>query len=197
MLRNEAYDAKAVMRKLEQLAQRGHTQQPAQLAMSMEQDSLAAVASDSLEQRRYWIGVVSEAHVRIGVEEGVAQLCNGKEAALKRMRAGDWLIYYSPRTEMNGGESLQAFTAIGQMMDDRIYPHQMTESFIPFRRAVRFLPCRTVKIAGLLDDLTFTSGKRNWGYCFRFGQIKISEADFLTIAIKMLGESIEEELHAL
>ncbi|WP_046229302.1 EVE domain-containing protein [Paenibacillus algorifonticola] len=160
----------------------------------MEQDGLAVVASDPLEQRRYWIGVVSEAHVRLGVEEGFAQLCHGKEAALKRMRAGDWLIYYSPRTEMNGGEALQAFTAIGQVIDDRVYPHQMSETFIPFRRDVRFLPCQTVKIADLLDDLTFTSGKRNWGYSFRFGQIKISQADFLAIATKMLGESMEEAL---
>jgi hypothetical protein len=52
---------------------------------------------DRLEERtRYWIGVVSESHVKLGVEGGFAQLCHGKSAPLRRMREGDWLIYYSP-----------------------------------------------------------------------------------------------------
>lgn len=194
MIRNDTYDTRAIMRKLEEMTESGCREQPAQLALTMEEDGLVVGACDPLEQRRYWIGVVSEAHVRIGVEEGFAQLCHGKEAALKRMRAGDWLIYYSPRTEMNGGEALQAFTAIGQLIDNRVYTHQMSETFVSFRRDVRFLPCHNVKISGLLDDLTFTSGKSNWGYSLRFGQIKISQADFLTIATKMLGESMEEAL---
>lgn len=95
---------------------------------------------------------------------------------------------------MNGGEALQAFTAIGQLIDNQVYSHQMSETFIPFRRDVCFLPCHNVKISGLLEDLTFTSGTSNWGYSLRFGQLKISQADFLTIATKMLEESIEEAL---
>lgn len=170
------------------------TERQEQLSLSMEQNHLTLVSGDTLQQSRFWIGVVSQSHVRIGVEEGVAQLCHGKEAALKRMRAGDWLIYYSPRTERNGGEPLQAFTAIGQVSDDLIYPFHMSDTFVPFRRAVRFLPCETVKIAGLLDELSFTSGKRSWGYSFRFGQIKISREDFLIIAAKMLGETWSQSL---
>lgn len=57
----------------------------------------------SVEQRRYWIGVVSASHVRKGVLDGFAQLCHGKAAPLRRMSADDWLIYYSPRTDLIKG----------------------------------------------------------------------------------------------
>ena len=62
---------------------------------------------------RYWIGVASSDHVARGVEGGFCQLCHGKAAPLRRMSAGDWIAYYSPRTAMKGGETVQAFTALG------------------------------------------------------------------------------------
>ena len=46
---------------------------------------------------RYWIGVVSRDHVMTGVAGGFAQVGHGKSAPLRRMSAGDWLIYYSPK----------------------------------------------------------------------------------------------------
>ena len=65
-----------------------------------------------------WLGVVSRAHVQKGVAGGFAQLCHGKAQPLRRMRRGDWLVYYSPTTEM-GGAALRAFTAIGQVEGTR------------------------------------------------------------------------------
>ena len=73
------------------------------------------------EQSRYWVGVVSASHIKLGVKGGFAQLCHGKSAPLKRMHPGDWLIYYSPRMDMAQTEPLQAFTAIGKVADDWIY----------------------------------------------------------------------------
>lgn len=139
------------------------------------------------EQSRYWIGVVSASHVQRGVLGGFAQLCHGKAAPLRRMSKNDWLIYYSPRTELKKGEILQAFTAIGQVVDEVIYEYPMTDSFVPFRRNVRYKPCREVKIAHLLEKLSFTKGKRNWGYTFRFGHFEISREDFRIIADEMLS----------
>ena len=112
-------------------------------------------------QSRFWIGVVSAAHVKRGVEGGYAQLCHGKSAPLRRMRPGDWLIYYSPLTEMSQGKTLQAFTAIGEVADDRVYEYRMSESFVPFRRNIRYIPCREVRIAPLLEQLIFTRGNRH------------------------------------
>ena len=42
--------------------------------------------------KNYWIGVVSQAHVKIGVEGGFIQLNHGKKAPLQRFRAGDGLV---------------------------------------------------------------------------------------------------------
>ncbi len=140
-------------------------------------------------QSRYWISVVSASHVKRGVQGGFAQLCHGKSAPLRRMRPNDWLIYYSPRTDMDTGEALRAFTAIGQVADDRVYEYRMSESFVPFRRNIRYIPSREVKIAAILDKLGFTRGNRNWGYAFRFGHFEISREDFLTIAGAMLGDA--------
>ncbi|WP_064199705.1 EVE domain-containing protein [Brevibacillus brevis] len=142
----------------------------------------------TIEKSRYWIGVVSASHVKRGVLGGFAQLCHGKSAPLRRMSPGDWLIYYSPRTDLSKGEVLQAFTAIGQVTDDKIYEYPMSESFVPYRRNIRYIPCREVKIATLLDQLTFTRGNRNWGYQFRYGHFEVGFEDFLTITGAMLGD---------
>ncbi len=143
------------------------------------------------QQSRYWIGVVSASHVKHGVLGGFAQLCHGKSAPLRRMSSGDWLVYYSPRTELPNGEALQAFTAIGQVADDRVYKYQLSDSFVPFRRNIRYISCHEVKIAALLDQLTFTRGNRNWGNNFRYGHFEIEVEDFLTIAEAMLGDAGE------
>lgn len=144
--------------------------------------------------RRYWIGVVSASHVFRGVEGGFAQLCHGKSAPLKRMQAGDWLIYYSPRTDMQNGAPLQAFTAIGQVQDDHVFEYQMSESFVPFRRNISYTTCKETKISSLLEKLSFTRGVNNWGYRFRFGHFEISEQDFRVIADAML-DSAEGQIH--
>lgn len=138
-------------------------------------------------QTRYWIGVVSQSHVMQGVEGGFAQLCHGKSTPLRRMRRGDWLIYYSPRTELKKGQPLQAFTAVGQVVDERVYEYRMSDSFMPYRRDIRYIPCQQTKIAGLLDKLSFTKGNHSWGYAFRYGHFEIGREDFLMIANAMLA----------
>jgi hypothetical protein len=141
------------------------------------------------QQSRYWIGVVSASHVQRAVQGGFVQLCHGKAEPLRRMCPGDWLIYYSPRTDMSKGKSLKSFTAIGQVADDSVYEYRMSESFVPFRRDINYVLCREVKITDLLEELTFTRGNRNWGYNFRYGHFEIGIEDFLTIAGSMLGDT--------
>jgi len=107
------------------------------------------------------------------------------------MNRGDWLVYYSPRTEMKQGCPLQSFTAIGQVIDDAVYEYMMSESFVPFRRNIRYIPCRKVAIAELLQNLNLTRGKRNWGYPFRLGHFEIRSDDFVAIARVMLEDHDE------
>jgi hypothetical protein len=148
--------------------------------------SRASTASDATSTRtRYWIGVVSAEHVRRGVSGGFAQLCHGKAAPLRRMRPGDWLVYYSPAERMGGGEPVQAFTAIGRVRDGSAYECDMGGGFVPFRRDVGYLPCRAAPIRPLLAGLAFLPSGAHWGYVFRRGHVEITEADFLLIARAM------------
>ncbi|MCQ4087802.1 EVE domain-containing protein [Saccharibacillus sp. JS10] len=137
------------------------------------------------EKASYWIGVVSALHVQQGVSGGFAQMCHGKSAPLRKMKPGDWLVYYSPRTEIKGGEPLQAFTAIGKVKDEHVYEYAMSETFVPYRRDIEYMPCEEARIRELLDQLSFTRGKPNWGYVFRTGHFEISQADFCIIAEAM------------
>lgn len=138
-----------------------------------------------MRETRYWIGVVSRAHVERGVEGGFAQLCHGKAAPLKRMQPGDWLVYYSPRTQLQNGEPCQSFTAIGRVKDEEPYEFAMSADFIPFRRNIDFLPCGVAPIQPLLDQLSFITDIRHWGYLFRRGHFEIPQADFKRIAAAM------------
>lgn len=139
----------------------------------------------------FWIGVVSREHVQKGVELGIAQLNHGKRDALARMRQGDWLIYYSPRTSYPSGDPLQAFTAIGQITSETPYQVTLSDDFHPFRHDVRYLDCREVPIQQLLENLTFLPNKRHWGARFRFGHLIIPEADFHSIA-QAMGVAVTE-----
>jgi hypothetical protein len=134
---------------------------------------------------RYWIGVASRDHVERGVAGGFCQLCHGKAAPLRRMGPGDWIAYYAPRTQFKDGAPLQAFVALGRVVDDRVFQHDMGGGFVPFRRRVDFAPSRAAAIKPLLPRLSFIRKKESWGYVFRFGLIEIPEADFRTIAEAM------------
>ncbi len=134
---------------------------------------------------KYWINVVSRDHVQRGVAGGFTQANHGKPHMLRKMAKGDWIIFYSPKTAFQGGEPLQAFTAIGQVTDDEPYQAEMTPDFHPWRRAVGFKPCREAPIRPLIEKLHFIEDKVHWGYKFRFGVIQIHEDDFSTIYRRM------------
>jgi len=146
--------------------------------------------------RQFWIGVVSREHVRLGVKGGFIQLGHGKKAPVQRLRAGDALVMYSPRTAYPDGEPLQAFTAIGVVSTGKVYQVQMTEEFKPYRVDVRFLKAKEAPIKPLIDALSFIKSKTHWGAAFRFGQIKIPAEDFKLIA-KAMGVESEFQKNAL
>src|SRR5262249_21834696 len=134
---------------------------------------------------RYWIGVVSLSPVKPGAAGGFAQLGHGKAAPLRRMKAGDWLVYYSPKTDMSGGEPLQMFTAIGMVTGESVYQHAMSRSFVPFRRDIRYRKCTPAPIGPLIPQLSFIKDPRRWGYPFRTGLVEISRSDWRLIARAM------------
>lgn len=138
---------------------------------------------------RYWIGVASRDHVKTGVAGGFCQLGHGKSQPLKRMHEGDWLIYYSSKEAFKGDALCQSFTAIGQLLDERIYAVEMTPDFVAQRRDVRYLNATDTPIRALLESLSFIKDVKRWGYAFRFGHFEIQYADFVRVATAMLGHA--------
>ena len=128
---------------------------------------------------RYWIGVASGNHVMNGVKGGFCQLGHGKKNALAKMQPKDWIIYYSPRQEIDANsEIVQAFTAIGQILPTDMYLAEMGD-FKPWRRDVTFLETvQDAAIRPLIGLLKCIQDPKRWGYSFRFGHLEIEYADF-------------------
>ena len=124
---------------------------------------------------KYWLGVVSKEHVLRGVEGGFCQVCHGKSAPLKRMKKGDYLLYYSSKLKMDSPEKCQAFTAVGKMIDDGVYQVEMFPDFFPYRRNVSFYePTKDgpIEVARLSEEWkTYVS-------LLRYGHFEISKTFF-------------------
>jgi hypothetical protein len=134
---------------------------------------------------RNWIAIASADHVRRGRAGGFMQVCHGKGGPIRRLRAGDRVVYYSPTVSMGGKDRLQAFASIGIVEDKPVYQSDMGGGFRPFRRDVNYASASEASILPLLEQLELTRGKRNWGYPFRLGLVEITERDFDMIAAAM------------
>jgi len=133
----------------------------------------------------YWINTISREHVRIGVEGGFTQANHGRPTTLRRLRRGDLVAFYSPRTSYPDGDRLQEFTAIARVIDDEPHQAEMRPDFHPWRRLVEPIPSTEAPIAPLNEELTFIPDKRRWGFVFRRGMFEIGEDDFSRIARAM------------
>jgi predicted RNA-binding protein len=142
--------------------------------------------------KRYWIAVASKEHVEIGKKEGIAQVCHGKFNPLKKMKLGDWILYYSPTHDFSRKMPCRAFTAIGKVQDEQPYQQRVRADFVPWRRAIEYSPSQDVAIEPLLEKLSFIKNKQKWGFLFRFGLFSIPYHDFKLIAFHM-GVFIDEE----
>lgn len=133
----------------------------------------------------FWVGVASREHVLRAVKGGFCQLSHGKQTPVRRLHQGDVIIFYSPRERMGDAAPLQAFTALGEVIDEAAFPAKQTEDFHPYRRKVRYYDTETAEIRPLLFSLSFTRDRDHWGSSFRRGSFKISRDDFAAIAKAM------------
>jgi hypothetical protein len=134
---------------------------------------------------KYWINTISRDHVRRGIVGGFTQANHGRRTVLQRLRTGDKIIFYSPKTLYEGGETLQAFTALGMVADDNLYQGEMAAGFVAWRRNLIFETVTETSIKPLINDLSFITDKTHWGYKFRFGLFEIPAADYQLIAAAM------------
>ena len=133
----------------------------------------------------YWINTVSRDHVLAGMRGGFTQASHGRPHALRRLKKGDLIVFYSPRTMYPDGEPLQQFTAMARVTDDE--PHQATmgPDFHPWRRNIESIGAEEATVRPLIKDLAFIRDKSRWGFVFRRGMFEIGEDDFLRIARAM------------
>lgn len=135
----------------------------------------------------FWMGVASAQHARGGRDGGFAQLGHGKHIAVKSLRKGDWIVYYSPREGMGEGEVVQAFTTIGRVTSDAPYRAEQAMNFNPYRVDMDYLKdAQPALIKPLLSSLKLTRDHGpSWGMAVRGPKCRLDEADMLTIAAAM------------
>ena len=165
------------------------TLSPAERGQLHRQLSICATALGPPNQQTYWVSTISRDHVRASVEGGFTQAGHGRASGLKRLKADDWLVFYSPKTSLRDGEPLRAFTAIGRIVDEQLYQVEQAPGFTPWRRNVEFVRGIEAPIRPLIDQLSFIKDKRRWGYMFRFGLFKIPREDFAVISRAMAVEN--------
>lgn len=127
---------------------------------------------------KYWINTISKDHVMVGKQEGFVQAGHGKDAPVKKLQQGDRMIFYSPKTSLQDGKPVRAFTAIAKIKDDNIYRVVVNENFQPYRRNAEYENCREVPIKPLIEQLDFITNKKHWGFKFRSGLFEINQHDF-------------------
>jgi predicted RNA-binding protein len=134
---------------------------------------------------KYWINTVSRDHMLIGKKNEIVQANHGKLFPLKRLKVGDQIIFYSPKTSFENGEPLKAFTAVAKITDEKIYQVELSADFKPYRMNAQYEDGHEVKIEPLIENLNFIRNKKSWGYMFRFGLFEINEHDFNLIYSRM------------
>jgi hypothetical protein len=147
---------------------------------------------DKSTPRNNWIAVASAEHARRGCEKpgnGFMQVCHGKCAPLKRVLPGDRVAYYAPAVTMGGKDRLQSFVSIGIVQPGVPFAFDMGGGFMPFRRDVIYVPSKEAPIAPLLDHFEFVEDRTRWGYKFRFGLFKVTDADIRLIANTMQADA--------
>ena len=104
-----------------------------------------------------------------------------EESTMNRMKKGDYLLYYSPKYQLNGQEKLQAFTAVGKILDDTAYQVEMFEGFVPFRRDVSYYqPVKDCPIEQVRQHPQW----RQYASQIRYGHFEVSKDFFLYVLSK-------------
>ena len=135
---------------------------------------------------KYWFGVAAAEHVRLGVEGGFCMFAHGSHTAALKLSAGDWVAYYSPRQQIDGGAEVRAFTAIGEVMPGAAAEQPMAHGLTGWYRPVDWRrQAAAADIYPLLDHLSFVKNRSHWGMYFRKSLFSVDRADFALVADAM------------
>ena len=132
-----------------------------------------------------WVGIASRERVTAAVEGGFCQLNNGRKTPVRRLKPGDYIIYYAPRERMRAGDVVQAFVAFGKILPGEPFRTDASKRFRPFRRYVEYSTGTDAPIRPLLQKLSFTRDRVSWGQALRLGTFRIEPDDLKIIANAM------------
>lgn len=131
-----------------------------------------------MNPQQFWVVVVARDHALFGIQTGILQANHGKAAPLHRMRPGDGVLIYAPKLIFGQNEPCQRFVALGTIADEPVYQAEVTPDFKPFRRRVIYESVVETPIQPVIEQLSFITDKKRWGYWFRFSCFAIPQTDF-------------------
>jgi hypothetical protein len=82
---------------------------------------------------KYYIGVVSLEHAKIGYKNGFTQACHDKKYPLSKMKKNDWFCQYSPKLSLQSQTPYQKFSYIGKVSSEDVYQVDVNKDFQPYR----------------------------------------------------------------
>lgn len=141
-----------------------------------------------MAQQHYWVVVAARDHAMRGVQDNFVQANHGKAGPLQRMRPGDGVLLYAPKLIYGSHDACQRFIALGTVADEPMYQVGQTADFNPFRRKVVYESIAETPIQPFIDQLSFITDKKHWGYRFRFGCFAIPLPDFELLRSAMTGD---------
>ena len=127
---------------------------------------------------KYWINTISKDHVMVGKQGGFVRAGHGKETSVRKLHKDDYMIFYSPKSSLQKGKPVQAFTAIAKIKDRDVYQVSVNDNFQPYRRNAEYEDCKEIKIKPLIEKLHFIENKKYWVFKFRVGLFEIERYDF-------------------
>lgn len=127
-----------------------------------------------------WIAVAAAEHVATGIRNGFFACSHGDGRAAARPAMGDRFAYYAPRERLAEGAPVQAFVALGRILDASPSPYVSHGLSLSVRRAAYDLD-GVAPVRPLLPRLSFIRDPVHWGMAFRRGLFAVSPEDFAVI----------------
>jgi hypothetical protein len=106
-----------------------------------------------MEQRRYWIVVLAQDRVELARAGGYVQPYQARASMIERLREGDGLPFYSPRSADPKGEPVQAFTALAHVTGADGYRAELPYGSVSIRVRVDYAATHVAPVKPLLDQL--------------------------------------------
>lgn len=128
-----------------------------------------------------WIAVISADHAAQAAREGCFACSHGDGRAAARPEQGDRFVFYAPREGLGTGSTVQAFVALGRILDSAPAPRTIGNFEAQVRRAA-YEAVGRAPVRPLLARLALTRDRgSHWGIAFRRGLLAVNEDDFALI----------------